>query len=323
MGGKTTVSVIVSVFNGEGFIRQHVESLLGQTFRDFETVFVVDGRSTDRSVQMAEEACGRLGNARVILQDDGKGLGGARNIGLEAALGELICFTDVDDRLLPDYLEEMFKAQREFDADIVNCNAVWTDSDTYAPKRKGSCGSEVIDGETAIKHLGSQKIIVNTWCKMFRRDFLLDNGLYFISGYHEDVDHTYRAFAKTDRICVLGCELYVYLQHGSSICGKSKMPMAESSLVVFGNLRKRFSEENPDLYDAYRQSSFKNLLHCVALAEYGEYKTLSKDEQIAEDVSDFKFRSFEAFVFRISPWLYYKAVKVVRKFKRKSWEANR
>ena len=287
---------------------------MSQTHKKMEVLFVVDSRSKDNSIEIAKKACLRLGNSRVIVQDDNMGLGGARNIGLDHSSGDLICFTDVDDGLLPEYLEELVKAQKETNAEIVTCDGVWSTSVGNSYKKK-ACTSETLTRDEGILFLGSGDIPVNTWCKLFVRDFLLKNNLYFIKGYHEDADHSYRSFSKATTICRLKCPLYIYYQHESSICGKNKGPMAEGSLKVYGDLRDFFSKENGSTYEIYRRSSLKNLLHCISLAEWEEYQLYSQDKRIKEDAKDFKFKSPEFLLFSISPRVYYKLANIVRKIR--------
>lgn len=96
------VSVVVPVFNKGAFIERCIQSILSQTYTDFELIIVDDG-STDDSMVVVE----RFSDARIkILRQQNKGPGSARNTGMTAASGEVCAFLDADDEWLPFYLEE-------------------------------------------------------------------------------------------------------------------------------------------------------------------------------------------------------------------------
>lgn len=106
MAGRPCVSVVVIVFNGEAFLREAIDSVLAQTFGDYELILVDDG-STDGTPAIAE-ACRRRrpDTTRVLRHADGgnHGMSASRNLGLAAASGEFIAFLDADDVWAPEKL---------------------------------------------------------------------------------------------------------------------------------------------------------------------------------------------------------------------------
>ena len=102
------VSIIVPVYNAERFLRETLDSLLGQSCSDFELILVNDG-STDGSAAILEEYRLRDGRVRVLTTEN-HGAYYARNTGLELARGEYVLFFDSDDILLPNALEQMMAA---------------------------------------------------------------------------------------------------------------------------------------------------------------------------------------------------------------------
>ena len=115
------ISVIMLTYNREALISRAIESILAQTFRDFEFI-IVDNGSIDRSGQIAEEYAARDGRIRVIHRDRGN-IGMGRNTGLNAAQGEYIAFIDDDDWVEPDFLEFLLGLITETCADIAICGA--------------------------------------------------------------------------------------------------------------------------------------------------------------------------------------------------------
>ena len=112
------ISVIIPVYNVEDYLRNALESLLNQTFKDFEVILVNDG-STDSSGTICESYACRYKNFHVYHKENG-GQSDARNYGLEKASGEFVTFLDSDDYFEPYALEVFIKLQKKYDADIVS-----------------------------------------------------------------------------------------------------------------------------------------------------------------------------------------------------------
>lgn len=106
------ISIVVPVYNAEKFLKRCVDSILAQTFTDFELLLVNDG-STDASLQICKEY-EVLDNRVVVFDKPNGGVSSARNVGIDNARGEMISFVDADDYLSPDYLEA-FDYNGEYD----------------------------------------------------------------------------------------------------------------------------------------------------------------------------------------------------------------
>ena len=104
------IAVIIPLYNKENFIKKTLESVLNQTFTDFE-VLVIDDGSTDQSFEIVSQ----FSDERIkLFQQENKGAASARNLGIEKATGELIAFLDADDYWFPNHLEELFKLYSDF-----------------------------------------------------------------------------------------------------------------------------------------------------------------------------------------------------------------
>jgi len=119
-----TISVVMSVYNGERFLREAMDSILAQTFTDFEFIIINDG-STDGSREILES----YDDPRIVLvHQDNKGLAAALNRGIEMARGEFIARMDADDVSLPERFERQLEVfDREPAIDIVCVPIVFTD----------------------------------------------------------------------------------------------------------------------------------------------------------------------------------------------------
>ena len=113
------LSVIVPVYNVEGYLRQCLDSILVQTFDDIELIVVDDG-STDQSGKICDEYAVKDNRVMVIHKING-GLADARNAGLDAASGEYVGFVDSDDWIQPQMFETLLNCQEKTEADIVAC----------------------------------------------------------------------------------------------------------------------------------------------------------------------------------------------------------
>lgn len=112
-----TFSIIVPVYNSESFIKVCLDSILEQTYPDFELLLIDDG-STDRSGEICDEYAGKDSRIRVF-HEKNEGVSASRNKGLEMASGWYVNFVDSDDWVSPDYLQSYVDARKDFDYDIV------------------------------------------------------------------------------------------------------------------------------------------------------------------------------------------------------------
>ena len=111
------ISFIIPVYNGEKYLRECLDSILGQSFRDMEVIMVNDG-SLDHSQEIMEEYATKDQRIRVFSQKN-KGVSAARNLGLDRAKGEYIFFLDCDDILLEGAVEVIYRKAVETEADLV------------------------------------------------------------------------------------------------------------------------------------------------------------------------------------------------------------
>lgn len=114
-----TISIIVPVYDVEAYLPKCIDSILAQTFRDFELILVDDG-SPDNCPALCDAAAERDERIRVIHQKNG-GLSAARNAGLDIARGEWIGFVDSDDYIAPEMYEKLYEAVQEYGANLAVC----------------------------------------------------------------------------------------------------------------------------------------------------------------------------------------------------------
>lgn len=116
------ISIIVPVYKAEGYLERCVNSILSQSFADFELILVDDG-SPDQCPKLCDVFAGNDNRVRVIHQKNA-GVSAARNAGLDTASGEYITFVDSDDYIDPRMYEEMMWVARRYDCDVVMCDCI-------------------------------------------------------------------------------------------------------------------------------------------------------------------------------------------------------
>ncbi|WP_410072600.1 glycosyltransferase family 2 protein [Anaerostipes sp.] len=121
---QITLSVIMPVYNGEQYLNYSIQSVLNQTYKDYELILVDDG-STDHSLEICEKYQSKDKRIRVISQEN-KGISGARNAGIDIATGEYITFMDSDDVIQPKMYEIMLNHMVSDGLDLIMCGAVRT-----------------------------------------------------------------------------------------------------------------------------------------------------------------------------------------------------
>ncbi len=157
------VSVIVPVYKAEAYLHRCVDSLLAQTFTDFEVILVDDG-SPDRSGEICDEYARKDDRVKVVHQKN-SGVSMARQKGLDNAQGEYVIHADPDDWVEPDMLQELYGKAKEENADMVICDFYTQYKDhMYLNRQEPSA----LDHDTVQCEL-FQQLHGSCWNKLVRR----------------------------------------------------------------------------------------------------------------------------------------------------------
>ena len=182
------ISVIVPVYNAEKYLHRCIDSILAQTFTDFEMLLIDDG-STDKSGDICDEYAKKDKRIRVFHKENG-GVSSARNVGLDNAIGEWICFVDSDDDICSNYIQTFIALQTKQLADlyVVGCNMIMSDTSKKLELKDeyyafGQIWKFIMDSRK-VSMLGVP------WNKLFCAKILRDNRLRFderISSYEDEL----------------------------------------------------------------------------------------------------------------------------------------
>lgn len=186
------ISVVVPVYNSEKYLSECVDSILSQSYVDFELILVNDG-STDDSPAICDQYAGNDSRVIVIHKENG-GSSDARNAGILAANGEYIMFVDSDDYIAKDSFNKIVKKITTSRCDIIFLKAVGVLKDgsytnfgyDYDKKMiKGKSRDEVLQYFTDISEYPVSPVV-----KLIKRRLIVDNNLFFKKGITcEDLDH--------------------------------------------------------------------------------------------------------------------------------------
>ena len=205
------ISVIVAVYNLEQYLDRCIQSVLKQTYTDFELILVNDG-SKDSSLDIClkyEKQDDRI----IVLDKENGGLSDARNKGLEIATGEYIEFIDGDDFIEENLLELCINKLEETKADIVMFDVYqyYTETNTKEIISNPFDENKIYNLENNHELLTS--IMNCAWNKLYRRSLFLENAIQYPKGYYyEDLGTTYRLVARANKIAFVNTPLYNYLQ---------------------------------------------------------------------------------------------------------------
>lgn len=211
------ISIIVPVYQVERYLDRCVESVLAQTFRDFECILVDDG-STDASGRMCDEYARKYSNFTVIHKENG-GLSSARNMAIPRAQGEYLCFLDSDDALHPGALELMLSAMERSGVDLVSAPLQEFSTDELCFPQLGELDMTVMGQEDFIDHLLPEnfgRICVTACGKLYRRE-IFDTIRYPEGKIYEDLRVYLNVLLKCSRVAVLDEPLYYYYTNPTSI----------------------------------------------------------------------------------------------------------
>lgn len=213
------VSVIMSLYNVELFMRTAIESVLNQNLKEIELICINDG-STDYSLATAQEYADKDDRIKIITYDESKGQAYARNRGIDIARGKYIGFVDGDDWIEPDMFEKLYENAEENNSEVSFCAAALYDelsqkgdfSNAYYNLSliPSSFDNKVFSHEDT-KNLLTGQINVALWNKIYRTDFMNENKIRFPEYFiYEDMPFFYDVWFKAKRISLIRDYGYFY-----------------------------------------------------------------------------------------------------------------
>ena len=215
------VSVIVPMYNSEKFIGELLNSLLGQTLKNFE-VIIVDDCSTDKSCEIVKNYLPIFeGRLHLVKMKSNTGPGLPRNKGLEISRGKYVFFMDSDDALTIGALDTMYRCAEQFQAEVLYCKKYFK-SQGFAQdfianmKLEGDPADDKIEVVTGdfrqqiFAWMYNNFLGVVPWLKFVLRNFLVENDIKFLSIMQEDSIWTFELACLTKKCVLIPQPVYVY-----------------------------------------------------------------------------------------------------------------
>lgn len=223
---KPAISVIIPVYNAQDGIKRCVDSLLNQSFKNFEIILLNDG-SKDNSLNILKEYELKYSFVRVIDKQN-EGVAVTRNKGILLAEGEYTMFMDNDDFVDSDYIETFYQAIHEKNLDLV-----------IGGYKRVNQDNQIIFSQDIQQSEWSKYIIMAPWAKVYRTEFLKTNNLEFFDyGIGEDIIFNLAAYKTTDKIGLLDYKGYNWYYNNKSISNTSQRGFSPKIdiLVLFSKI---------------------------------------------------------------------------------------
>lgn len=261
-----SVSVIVPVYNVERYVKFCVDSILNQTFQDFE-IILVDDASPDNCWELCQKFYGDNDKVKFFRHEKNLGLGSARNTGMKNALGKYVYFVDSDDYILPNALEKLYETAEKNNAQVVHAGGWYgLEQEEVSPIyeqnlsfRHESYSEEGFLPTDLIQRLEvtwrRNAIFPTAWLCFCRLDFVRENNLEFLPIISEDDTFNFALLCTAERYYILHEAFYVYrIRSGSIMTSKTlnKFSKGIKAMIAGSIYIGKFFEQFPR-FDGYEQ----------------------------------------------------------------------
>lgn len=317
------LSVTIATYNVQDFIKESLDSILNQTFQDFE-VFCIDDGSKDSTVDILNDYAAKDHRIKVIAKSENQGLAVARNESLAMATGKYVVFFDGDDTYENTLFEKAIALIEKEQNDIV----IWDYLSFYETAEISKKQQEV----SALHSISiSDKIALLqrpafTWVKMVRTDKAKELGIYFPPGFtRQDIPVHWHLITQVEKISLLPEKLAFYRQQPDATTAKKDKKLFHLAFVM--DVVQNYLKE-AKLYETYQKEFLRQQLNLL----HGMYDNV-KDEYKAEALALIKERiTTEHYNFineggpiRKTAKLFYKGLKgdALSKLKLNAWKSVR
>lgn len=238
-------SIVIPVYNVAAYLTKCVESVLANDLSDAEVILVDDGSTDGKSGALCDELALRAPEKIRVIHQENRGLGGARNTGIEAAAGEYLFFLDSDDYIAPGSLKCLSGAIAGAGADIVSFPCI---IDNGEGKLTRTETSGVYEKPFSLKErpeflFSLPSAAVRCW----RRALFTETGIRFPSRvWYEDIRTTTKLFAKARSIATVTEPLYYYLVREGSITRNTDVGRNREILDAFDDILGWYAAEKLD-----------------------------------------------------------------------------
>lgn len=297
-------SIIVPVYNVEKYIKKCLDSILNQTFKDYEVIVVNDG-TRDNSIELIKDYPIKLINQK------NQGLSVARNTGVKHAKGEYLIFIDSDDWIEKDLLKEINKSLKN-SPDLVRfqIQKVFEDSTIKKYHEEPFNGKS---GEEAFSLISNYHFVENAWAYAIKKAYYLKENFNFEKGtVHEDFGLIPLVIIKASKVNSINYIGYNYFQRQGSIMNDISYEKEKKKTKDFYDHYLRLINEinKTNINSKYFKSFIANslILKITKLKPKDYYyylKKIKKEEVFDNLLSDSLARKIKKILLKLSPKIYY------------------
>lgn len=306
------ISFIVPVYNVEKYLDECVQSILNQSFDDYEIILVNDGSPDNCPAMCVGYEVRYPDKVRVVHKKNG-GLATARNAGMCIAKGEYIFFVDSDDYLFADKVGEIYAKAVEYNADVLQTSYFTLDEKSGERGAvKTSFKTEQLhthsDMERELCLVSSKRRIVFVWRNLYKRSFLEKNSIKFEEDLKmiEDGPFNMEAFSKAERFVAVDIPVLCYRIRDNSLQRQKYVPDYDKWLYMQWGLKLRHYSENctpsPVFYEDIGEYTVKAIFPMLLRNVYKNkpeeafkvLKRLGKSEMMRRSFADYDINRFKS-----------------------------
>lgn len=312
------ISVIIPIYNGAKYLSQLLDSFSNQEYVNFELVMVDDG-SVDDTYSILLGLKSKYEYNIKILHQVNKGVSAARNLGIDNAEGNYICFCDVDDFYHPHYLLKMYNAITENNLQIAVCKlemSMKSKIEQYDFVQIESADINIVNTDAFLRDFLFLKVLPVHCCMMIDRCFLNKFEIRFSEGYRygEDYDFSWRVLSKTNSLAFIDKPLYIYIWRADSVMARFDESRFDT-IEIYSTLEKYIKTNRPDIAKEFcrywkSRSLWSTVRQAANKMSYCEFIRFIEPYDIRNNMKklltypDFKV-SISSFIYYISPRAFY------------------
>lgn len=311
------LSIIVPIYNADKYLAECLDSILNQTFTDYELILVNDG-STDNSINICRNY--QMKDSRIIVVDkENGGVSSARNLGLTKAQGEYIGFVDSDDYIDESMYSKLYNAATQNQADIVICKRVIPNKQQnyghgYPKNTVFTFENNDKDWKELYYNGDIETFVTN---KIFKKDFILNNNIKFEKyGLFEDRLFLADLYLKNPRLYYIDAPLYFYRAVKGSAVRRYCSERYEIVKKIYEKDRCLNSKFDNNIYILnINQTLINSILSCIYQEKTNQYAIfISKIKEIQNS------KEFRDMFFNIEQYpVYYKRRKIFKCLKNNNY----
>ena len=327
------LDIIVPMHNSSAFVVPLLESFNEQTCYDFRLIMVDDG-SVDNTCELIEKNQKRLKYEVLLIRQENKGVGAARNKGFSFCTNEIVSYFDSDDFPETDYVEtilESFSRESDIDSLIFSINTKKEGTDLRKPQSTG-LSNGVYSSDELLHSFFEGRLHLYVFSIAIKRSLIKEHGASCPEGYAnlEDVNYCYQLLSISKNIRLLNHSIYNYVIRLSSATSKYNVFNDwKKSVDVMRKLECFFEKECPEFYDYYKSFGIPKIVWTITWQSVKLAKSYKAFRLFTSEISSKKAMmvmkrfptkrvSLSSKLFLFSPFLYYVAISLLGKNKNRS-----